>query len=438
MMTTCCGIIDISMTYGKKNNKYLYRCLTQIYNEQSKYILIPYTYKFNFDKSNTLLYILHDNENVIHTIGPINILENTYEYYIYYYGQHMSLKKISSLDKNIVDFISDKYNLEYRSGHIFTIDDKSTTDFDDAISITDNMVSIYISNVPIILDYLNLWNIIDKRVSTIYLPTFKKNLLPKCIENLCSLTKGLYKICLVLDIYINGETKFNICKIKVARNYTYDSDKLINHKDYKNLDKYFKFKNPHELVEETMIKFNNEASNINNEASNNIIKFIYKPHTVYRPNTYIDFIEIYNKCKYSPYTLYNCGYIHITSPIRRLVDIINMTVFNYNILGHNDKYIEFNNKWTQLENIKLINDNTIKIKKLQRKCLLLQLFKDNKNDIFEGYVFNKINDRYDVYIPSLKIFYHIYQEKNLSENIKYNFKLYMLDDKINKIILTLI
>jgi len=61
-------------------------------------------------------------------------------------------------------------SLPIRNGHIFTIDSPKSINYDDAISIHNNIISIYISNVPIILDHYDLWDSFSNRISTIYLP----------------------------------------------------------------------------------------------------------------------------------------------------------------------------------------------------------------------------------------------------------------------------
>ena len=96
---------------------------------------------------------------------------------------------------NIVDKITKNNNIERRTKKdyfIFTIDSKKSTDLDDAISYTvrgnNKVVSVYISNVAILMDYLNIWSSFTNRISSIYLPDKKRSMLPNILsENLCSL-----------------------------------------------------------------------------------------------------------------------------------------------------------------------------------------------------------------------------------------------------------
>ena len=50
---------------------------------------------------------------------------------------------------------------------LFSIDSETTSDFDDLFSFQNNILSIYISNVAVWLDILNVWDAFSKRVSTI-------------------------------------------------------------------------------------------------------------------------------------------------------------------------------------------------------------------------------------------------------------------------------
>jgi exoribonuclease II len=69
-------------------------------------------------------------------------------------------------------------------------------------------LSIYISNVTIWMDILNLWNSFSQRISTIYLPDKKRPMLPTILsECLCSLQENLTRIAFVMDIFIQNIDK---------------------------------------------------------------------------------------------------------------------------------------------------------------------------------------------------------------------------------------
>ena len=64
-------------------------------------------------------------------------------------------------------------------------------------------------------------------------------------------------------------------------------------------------------------------------------------------------------------------YTHITSPIRRIVDILNMI----KLIGTLNNANDFYNKW--ITRIDYINETNRNIKKLQSQCELLHLFTTN-------------------------------------------------------------
>ena len=78
---------------------------------------------------------------------------------------------------------------------IFTIDSNNCQDYDDALGLENNVLSVYISNVPLWIEHLNLWNSLSMRVSTIYLPDKKRPMLPTILSDcLCSLQENQERI----------------------------------------------------------------------------------------------------------------------------------------------------------------------------------------------------------------------------------------------------
>ena len=100
------------------------------------------------------------------------------------------------------------------------------------------------------------------------------------------------------------------------------------------------------------------------------------------------------------------SYIHITSPIRRLVDILNMISMQklFGLTTFSDKINDFFNKWFQDEQIIHINEISKKIKSVQNKCNLLHLITTSyvPETILEGYVI----DETTFYIPEYYISYN--------------------------------
>ena len=140
--------------------------------------------------------------------------------------------------------IKQKYKLENRIGRdVISIDPKTSKDFDDAFGMIENknqyIISIYITNVSMWLDVMNVWSSFTERVSTIYLPDRKRPMLPTILsDTLCSLKENDIKFAFTLDLYIDKETntlntyKFTNTMINIKKNYVYDTDKQENDELY--------------------------------------------------------------------------------------------------------------------------------------------------------------------------------------------------------------
>jgi exoribonuclease R len=133
------------------------------------------------------------------------------------------------------------------------------------------------------------------------------------------------------------------------------------------------------------------------------------------------------------------AYIHITSPIRRLVDLLNILKFQQvtGIIQLSENGEKFYNKW--LGDIDYINVTMRSIRKVQCDCTLLNLCHNN-NDVMEkeydGYLFNKIcrNDglyQFIVFLPELKLSSRITMRDNFENFECKKFKLYLFDNEEN-------
>ena len=500
-------ILSGNKSYGRHNkSKLYYRCIPN--DNLLPIFLIPYEMQFNFSKKYSNKYVtmnfaewndVYPHGVINQIIGDVDVLVNFYEYQLYckslnvsiQYFQRQTLKQVSKYGGNlheIIDEISAKYpQIEDRTlSNVVTIDNSNTTDYDDAFSIIDDeinniyILSIYISNVSLILDHLNLWDSFSNRVSTIYLPDKKKPMLP-CIlsDNLCSLKVGTKRIALTLDIYIN-KISFEIIKMQycnslilVKHNYIYEDPLLLNSDIYmttselvKKLSEQYIYtkhvKDSHDVIAYLMIFMNYHTS----------LELVKCKNGIYRTNTNItnnvdlktnlhindeniqddvmknlmNWNSSISQYSLSADNLRNealniDAYIHITSPIRRLVDLLNIIKIQHNLgLVGCEMGSVFYDKWiTQLDYI----NNTMKnIKKVQNSCNLLAMCVENIticNFNYDGYCFNKILRncdlyQYFVYLPQLKIICKLICRNNMDEYSKHSFKLYIFqdEDKIKK------
>ena len=133
------------------------------------------------------------------------------------------------------------------------------------------------------------------------------------------------------------------------------------------------------------------------------------------------------------------AYIHITSPIRRLVDLLNIIKFQQNsgIIQLSENSNKFYNKW--LDNLEYINTTMRSIRKVQVDCTLLDLCA-NSQDIMEkehdGYIFDKIlrNDglfQFMVFLPDLRLSSRITLRDNIDNFENKKFKLFLFNDEEN-------
>jgi len=123
------------------------------------------------------------------------------------------------------------------------------------------------------------------------------------------------------------------------------------------------------------------------------------------------------------------AYIHITSPIRRLVDLLNIIKFqqNCNMIHLSENSEKFYNYW--IGDLEYINLTMRAIRKVQCDCSLLDLctnYPKTMEQIYIGYAFDKIsrNDglyQYMVYLPELRLASRITLRENMENYQKCNF-----------------
>jgi exoribonuclease R len=430
------GVLDLTKTYGK-DGKFLYLCKPD--DKRYPFFIIPYSIPVTFIKNTKYLYITFqfinwDNDlargSITQNLGSVEVPEHFYEYMLYCKSLNISIqsftKDVNKALKNedVISKIVNQYSIPLRKGNIFTIDAPGSIDLDDAISIKDNVLSVYISHVPIIMDYLNVWESFTNRISNIYLPDKKRNMLPSALAELCSLNEGCHRICLAMDINMDTrEYKFGIYVVKIKHNYTYDTN-LDENEDYQKIRSIFKTKTANELISKIMILFNTNSATTMKEYKDGIYKNVASHNYDFMKNQSSDY-EIYNE---------QVNYLHITSPIRRLIDILNLYQLSKreNIFQHSENADVFYSKW--FNKLDYINKCFKSIKKVQNKCKILSIFETEKHKIYKGYVYDKIirtdnKFRYQVHIHDLNLIYDLTTIDDLTECSDYSFKLYVFHDE---------
>jgi len=284
---------------------------------------------------------------------------------------------------------------------------------------------------------------------------------------LCSLQQNVRRFAFVMDIYIKEneiiDIKFCNAVIKVSNNYVYEEPKLLDDQMYQNmletiqeLSKKYKYinnvRNSHELVCYLMTLMNYQCAKELIKHKTGIFRSTIMKREFSVPDTLPEqvgkFIKIWN----SAFGQYIDGseiidtrhqlldvdaYIHITSPIRRLVDLLNMIKFqtanDMIILSENAD--DFYNKW--LRELEYINTTMRSIRKVQCDCSLLDLCNNDPEVMekeYEGYLFDKIsrNDglyQYIVFLPELKLSSRLTLRENYENFSSKKFKLYLFNDE---------
>ena len=131
------------------------------------------------------------------------------------------------------------------------------------------------------------------------------------------------------------------------------------------------------------------------------------------------------------------NYIHMTSPIRRLVDLLNLIQFqkNTDLIYLSDSSNQFYKKWT--DKLSYINVTMRAIRKIQCDCNLLHYYTNNEEMLkerYKGYLFDKLkrNDglfQFIVYLPELKLTSRITLREEKENYSSCDFKLYMFLDE---------
>jgi exoribonuclease R len=481
-------VLKGNKTYGKIKDKFLYKCIPD--DRRFPEFLMPYNVKLGFSKNIDNKYIVfkyhnwdgkHPQGTIVSVLGDVDVLSNFYEYQLYCKSLYASIQEFNKAVSNKLkkktapEFISSmisKYNLKDRTDEpIYSIDSKETTDYDDAFSIIDLgnnafKISIYISNVPLWMEELDLWNSFSERISTIYLPDRKRPMMPLSLSNcVCSLCEQEIRLAFGIDITIKDNEIIGYCLdnsyIKVYKNHVYESKELKGDPNYKlmfkvvtDLSKDYKYlkriNDSHDMVAYLMILMNYYTSRDMVRYNNGIYRSVsfnkdYKIDDTL-PDNVNNFLKIWNSScgQYDLYDERKChemldleSYIHCTSPIRRLVDLLNMAKLQKNLLmiNYGEKFDIFYENWTN--RLEYINTTMRAIRKIQSDCNLLHLCSTDQKVLeteYDGYVFDKIirNDglyQYIVYLEDLKSVSRITSRFDLINFQKYKFKVYVFHEE---------
>jgi exoribonuclease R len=436
----------------------------------------------------------HPHGVLVQNLGTFDQLDVFYEYQLYCKDLHVSItpliKKTRELIENIPEseltpkiienpnfFIEDRR----KTHHVFSIDPEGCVDIDDAMSIkyiekqdeTLYEISIYIANVVLWLETFQLWDYLTDRISTIYMPDKRRPMMPILLsENLCSLQKGKDRFAFTMVVLADLQGTIKDIQIKntlitVAHNYAYEEPELFLNKDYNKLLEITKKMDPtlrdsHDFVSFWMIFMNSQCGNRMRENK----KGIFRSSKVIRPmdkdkenireynQETARFLKMWNNVS-GEYILYHDDvddesnrlrhdclgvdtYVHITSPIRRLVDTINQCILMKDLIlvkkisKEGEQFIE---KWfSQIEKLNTIMKS---IRKVQSDCdLVYRCFQqpDIMGKEYTGVILEKMclengMFSYTVYLEDLKMVSRTLTKWDILEYSIKMFRIFLFEDE---------
>jgi len=470
------AVLLVDKMYGKENNKLLYKCIP--YNKNLPIFLVAYENKQEFSKTHKHKYVLlefkhwnnkHPLGQLVQTFGNVDNLSCLYDYLLFALDIHSSNQRFTkqfvidyknNTRQNHLKEMKNQYNLENRiSYEIYTIDGETTQDFDDAIGLIQdkdkNIFSIYISNPVLWMDYLNLWEYYGDRMSSVYLPDRVVNMLPNMMSNkVVGLLEGVTSIAFVMDIAIVSNRIKNIdyknVLINVKKNYRYEESKLLKNPMYKTILSLMssigmRVENSYKCIEKWMIYFNSKIGETLSQYNSGVFRYCKVLNTNHKsiPSPLIDYIS-WGETN-SGYSLYTKELSHVvlgvpyyaqmSSPIRRIVDILNMIEMHEQkaMCNLSMNTINYKNRW--LTKIDDINTTIRSIKRLESDTKLLKYYLNTENvtnRVYEGYIVSIIDEKiFKVFIPELEVTSILKRIQPVALYTKIQCTLCLLQDEVN-------
>jgi len=498
--TSLAGILllENSKTFGRTENKkrLLYKCIPD--DKRIPAFLIPYDMKLGFSKNIQNKYVVfkfdHWNDiiprgTLVEVVGDVTQLDAFYEYKLFCRNLNETNKEFSK--KTHCIFKQDKteeyiqkilsnpnFIIENRTNeYVFSIDPKNSLDYDDAFSIvrtsTGWKMSVYIANVFFWMEEFSLWESFHKRVSTIYLPNCRRPMLPTILsDNLCSLLENHLRFAFCMDIEFddgdleNYRMTFSNVLIKVSKNFVYEESSMIKNKHYKELKTLSQrldttIENSHDLVAYWMVFMNGACASKLMERKTGIFRIVNTKKTDNNDKKMTDiysgfnketekFIKIWNSM-FGQYVLFSeeadlqhklldiKSYTHITSPIRRLIDLLNQIIFfkEFSLVKTISTDGElFLNRWlVDVENINEKMKSVMKVERdceIIRKCLTNSYMLDTPHeaivlDMKEQEIDSRIMYKYLLYLEKEKIVLSTKSEQKKEIYQRVQIKLYKIE-----------
>lgn len=445
------GILQTHQTFGlsKNGKKYLYKVVP--FDASFPSCLIPYEVKIEFNKKPVNKFILFEytdehvgipSATLVETIGNEDDLDAYFEYLLYAKRVNPENrdfnKQMKSLQTKVTSINNHFDKFEFFREKIISIDNVNTEFFDDALHfrrINEHTVSVsvFIANVPGWLEHLDLWRYIYN-MKTIYLQNKRHLMFPRNFTKMCSLQENEMKNAVQIQYtfvevtygkYISNEPpKITVNNICVSKNHVYDSDALKSDAMYQSLFDFSKkmdssIVDSRELVRYWMVHCNKELTKMMKSCDMGV----YKPFYDRKDNeSLVKTINTNVRREHNYYTKNkNEDYAQFTCPIRRIVDVINLTtIINDVNFPMGNSFIKY---WLSI--LEDRNEMMIDIRKIENKCYLMNLLKNFEDGIEYEATFMGNNI---IHVPSLNRLFHIKEHSQPQEITKC--KIYVIKHSI--------
>jgi hypothetical protein len=433
------GVLELGInakTFGRKGKRLCYKCTPN--DRTLPAVLIPCELKTTgFSKAGCNKYVLFRLEgpssfsgkhlfgSLTQTIGEVDNYDAFCDHQMNCEGLTQSIQRFTKdifmqvkkgVNRGAID---DKYNpLDRSHERTITIDPYGCKDFDDALHWHQedgkDIVRIHIANVSVWMDVLDLWSKYPGRVSTVYFPERIVPMLPSTLsEGLCSLAAdGTPKYTLCLTVEVSGDLAqygVSIDKVRIERNYVYEEDNLVADTDYVGLYKVArtlngqmpyleKIEDSHDVVAFYMMLMNHRIALMLRDARKGLFRGMdgSDKQVSHLPQEVRciarawgtkggEYMSVENLKRHAMLPEHVDVYCQSTSPIRRLVDLVNQALVCGLVIG-NDSLDQPALK--TVDPITQLNKKMGSVKKVQNSCNLLHSVM-NRDAVFgelHGYV----------------------------------------------------
>lgn len=420
------AVLLLDKSLCTKGRKTYYKCIPNHKNYPIFMVGKKQTTQFNKHTENTYVLIKykgwdekHPEATMVETIGTVSAITNYTKYLMYCKQLVFTLPKWRPVSPLSCPICEDRTDRE-----IITIDPVGSKDLDDAIGIKQagntTIISTYIANVSLLFHYLDAWKLKNEQVSTIYLADKNIPMLPRSFsEKIASLLAGQERYTLAADFTIKdnqiAHVQFIPCKITVRKNYVYEEPSLLKNTTYQKILAHYPTHDSHEMVETLMKHTNYYAAKQLHAQQLGVYRTTIQP---YKSN-YVKYSE--SNLRHEDLEL--DMYMHVTSPIRRVVDILNQMQLQRDYLPLSPAAQQFYDDW--YNRLDYINEQQYAIRKVQNKSILMHALHESIDRTYEAEVIEIGVNKYSVFIEALKLVYSLRESGRLELKEKIWVKIYV-------------